>query len=300
MELAHANRVATIGQLTASIGHEVKQPISATATNAAAALRWLGAQPPNLGEARQALDRIVNDAMRAGDIIGRIRDLIQKAPPHKDSVDINEAIREVIELTRGEAVKTGVSGQTHLADGLPLVHGDRVQLQQVNLNLIINAIDAMSDIAEASRELLITTGQAESGGVLVAVRDLGPGLAPTTLERLFEPFYTTKPNDPANRAAARRRGHRITVACRFFFRPKRPDQFGAMAYGVRCTPLSRGTEFAEDSSLEEDGFEPSVPLTGYPGLFRERVGCQKVERVGLEPLFDLSETESSDPDSAQH
>jgi PAS domain S-box-containing protein len=148
MELAHANRVATMGQLTASIGHEVKQPISATATNAAAALRWLGAQPPNLEEARQALDRIVNDAMRAGDIIGRIRDLIQKAPPRKDRVDINEAIREVIELTRGEAIKTGVSVQTHLADGLPLIRGDRVQLQQVNLNLIINAIDAMSGIAE--------------------------------------------------------------------------------------------------------------------------------------------------------
>jgi PAS domain S-box-containing protein len=194
MELAHANRVATIGQLTASIGHEVKQPITATATNAAAALRWLGAQPPNLEEARQALDRIVNDAMRAGDIIGRIRALIQKAPPRKHSVDINEAIREVIELTRGEAVKTGVSVQTHLADGLPLIHGDRVQLQQVNLNLIINAIDAMSGIAEAPRELLITTGQAESGGVLVAVRDSGPGLAPTTLERLFEAFYTTKPS----------------------------------------------------------------------------------------------------------
>jgi C4-dicarboxylate-specific signal transduction histidine kinase len=132
--------------------------------------------------------------MRAGDIIGRIRDLIQKAPPRKDSVDINEAIREVIELTGGEAVKTGVSVQTYLADGLPLIHGDRVQLQQVNLNLIINAIDAMSGIAEAPRELLITTGQAESGGVLVAVRDSGPGLAPTTLERLFEAFYTTKPS----------------------------------------------------------------------------------------------------------
>ena len=119
LELAHANRVATMGQLTASIAHEVKQPIAATATNAAAALRWLGAQPPNLEEARQALGRSVNEAMRAGDIIGRIRDLIKKAPSRKDSVDINEAILEVIELTRGEAVRTGVSVQTQLADGLP-------------------------------------------------------------------------------------------------------------------------------------------------------------------------------------
>ena len=194
MELAHANRVATMGQLTASIAHEVKQPIAATATNAAAALRWLGTQPPNLAEATQALDRSVNDAMRAGEIIGRIRDLIKKAPARKDSVDINEAIREVIELTRGEAVKTGVSVRTQLADGLPLIHGDRVQLQQVNLNLIINAVEAMGGVRDGPRELLITTGTAEPGGVLVAVRDSGPGLTPAALERLFEAFYTTKPN----------------------------------------------------------------------------------------------------------
>jgi PAS domain S-box-containing protein len=194
MELAHANRVATMGQLTASIAHEVQQPIAATATNAAAALRWLGARPANLMEARQALDRIGKDAIRASDIIGRIRDLTKKAPARKDSVDINEAMREVIELTRGEAVKTGVSVQTQLAEGLPLIHGDRVQLQQVNLNLIINAVEAMSDVHDGPRELLISTAQAGSGGVLVTVRDSGPGLTPATLERLFEPFYTTKPS----------------------------------------------------------------------------------------------------------
>jgi PAS domain S-box-containing protein len=194
LELAHANRVATMGQLTASIAHEVKQPIAAAATNATAALRWLGTQPPNLEEARQARDRSVTDAMRAGEIIGRIRDLIKKAPPRKDSVDINEAIREVIELTRGEAVKNGVSVRTHLVESLPLIHGDRVQLQQVNLNLIINAIEAMSDMAEASHELLISTGQAEPDGVLVTVQDSGPGLTLATLERLFEAFHTTKSN----------------------------------------------------------------------------------------------------------
>ena len=194
MELAHANRVATMGQLTASIAHEVKQPIAATATNAAAALRWLGARPANLEEARQALDRIVTDATRAGDIISRVRELTKKAPARRESVDINEAIREVIELTRGEAVKADVSVQTDLAEGLPLVHGDRVQLQQVNLNLIINAIEAMSGTAEAPRALLISTGQAEPGDVLVAVRDSGPGLAAEAPERFFEAFYTTKPN----------------------------------------------------------------------------------------------------------
>jgi PAS domain S-box-containing protein len=194
MELAHANRVATMGQLTASIAHEVKQPISAIAINAAAALRWLGARPADLQEATQALRRIVNDATRASDIISRIRTLTKKAPTRRDIVDINEAICEVIELTHGEAVKASVSVRTHLAEGLPLIHGDRVQLQQVNLNLIINAIEAMSGIAEGPRELLITTGPAEPGGVRVAVCDSGPGLAPAALERLFEAFYTTKPN----------------------------------------------------------------------------------------------------------
>jgi PAS domain S-box-containing protein len=193
MELARANRVATMGQLTASIAHEVKQPITATATNAATALRWLGAQPPNLEEARQALGRIVEANHRAGDVVDRIRALINKAPPRKDRLDINEAIREVIELTRSEAARTGVSMQTHLADSLPLIHGDRVQLQQVILNLIINAIEAMSGLSEAPRELLITTGLAESSGVLVSVRDSGRGVAPVTLEHLFEVFYTTKP-----------------------------------------------------------------------------------------------------------
>jgi PAS domain S-box-containing protein len=193
MELAHANRVATMGQLSASIAHEVNQPIAAAITNAHAALRWLGARPPDLEEVRQALGRIVNNGARAGDVIGRIRDLVRKAPPRKDSLEINEAIREVIALTRSEVVKNGVSVQTQLAEGLPLIQGDRVQLQQVILNLIINAVEAMSGTSEGSRELLISTGKAESDEVLVAVRDSGPGLAPESFERLFEAFYTTKP-----------------------------------------------------------------------------------------------------------
>jgi PAS domain S-box-containing protein len=193
MELAHANRVATMGQLTASIAHEVNQPIAGMVTSAQAARRWLDRQPPHLEDARQALARIVKDGNRAGDVIGRIRELIKKAPPRKDWVDINEAIREVIELTRGEAVKTGVSVQMHLAEALPRIHGDRVQLQQVILNLIINGVEAMGGVRDGPRELLISTGQAEPGGVLVVVRDSGPGLAPATLEHLFEAFYTTKP-----------------------------------------------------------------------------------------------------------
>ena len=193
MDLAHANRVATMGQLTASIAHEVKQPIAATVTNAQAALRWLGCQPPNLEEVRQALAHIVQDGIRAGDVVGRVRDLIKKAPPREDRLEINTAIREVIELTHGEAVKNGVSVQTELADGLPLIQGDRVQVQQVMLNLIINAVEAISGPSEGPRELLITSGKAGTDDVQVAVRDSGPGVPAADLERLFEPFYTTKP-----------------------------------------------------------------------------------------------------------
>ena len=195
MQLAHANRVATMGQLTASIAHEVNQPIAATVTNAQAALRWLGAQPPNLDEVRQALDRIVRDGSRAGAVVGRIRNLIKKEPPGDERVEINAAIREVIELTRSEAVKSGVLVKTELAEGLPLVEGDRVELQQVILNLILNAIEAMSGTSEGSRQLLITTGKTEVGDVLVAVRDSGPGLAPAILEQSLQSL----PHDQAER-----------------------------------------------------------------------------------------------------
>jgi C4-dicarboxylate-specific signal transduction histidine kinase len=192
-ELAHVNRVATMGQLTASIAHEVNQPIAATVSNGQAALRWLNRQPPDLDEVREALACIAEDGKRAGEVAG-LRELMKKAPPRKDRVELNEAIREVIELTRSEAVKNGISVQTELADGLPLIQGDRVQLQQVMLNLIVNAVEAASGVSEGSRELLIGTRKAETGGVRVAVRDSGPGLTPAALEHLFEPFYTTKPN----------------------------------------------------------------------------------------------------------
>jgi C4-dicarboxylate-specific signal transduction histidine kinase len=192
-ELAHVNRVTTMGQLAASISHEVMQPITAAVTNACAALRWLGAQPPDLEEVRQALGRIVNEGNRASDIIGRIHALIKKAPPRKDGLEINEAILEVTALTHGEVVKNGVSVQTQLADGLPLIQGDRVQLQQVIVNLILNAVEAMSSVSEGSRELLIGTAQDAYGGVLVTVQDSGPGLNLESVDRLFDAFYTTKP-----------------------------------------------------------------------------------------------------------
>src|SRR6202045_4922305 len=192
LELAHANRVATMGQLTASIAHEVKQPITAAVTYALAARRWLSAEPPNFREVDDALSHIVKEGKRAGDVVARIPALIKKVPARKDNVAINDAILEVIALTRAEAANNGVSVRTQLTEGLPRVQGDRVQLKQVLLNLIINAIEAMRDVGEQERELPISSRN-EPDGVSVEVRDSGPGFAPAALERVFEAFYTTKP-----------------------------------------------------------------------------------------------------------
>ena len=192
-ELAHANRVTTMGELSASIAHEVNQPIAATVTNAQAALRWLRAQPPDLDEVRASLSRIVEDGNRAGNVIGGIRAFINKVPPRKDRFDLNEAILEMIALTRSEMLKHGISLQTELAPGLPRVEGDRTQLQQVILNLVVNAIEAMGGIDEGTREFRINTERAAAGGVLVTARDSGPGLDPENVERVFTAFYTTKP-----------------------------------------------------------------------------------------------------------
>jgi C4-dicarboxylate-specific signal transduction histidine kinase len=192
-KLAHANRVATMGQLSASITHEVKQPIGAAVNNARAALSFLARRPPELEEAREALEAIVETGHRADEIVDRIRGLIKKAPPRKECLDINAGIREVIELTSGESVKNGISLQSDLADGLPLIEGDRVQLQQVILNLIVNAVEAMSGASDGTRELLVSSRKADPGGVIVGVRDSGPGLAPEALEHVFDAFYTTKP-----------------------------------------------------------------------------------------------------------
>lgn len=190
-ELAHVNRVTAMGQLAASITHDVMQPISAGISDAYAARRWLGAQPPNLDEVRQSLDSIVQQGNRAADVVVRIRAMFRKAPLRKDAVEINEAIRAVVVLTHGELLKNNVAVQTQLADDLPSIQGDRVQLQQVILNLIINAVEAMSSRREGSRELLISTRN-DVSGLLVTVRDSGPGLSAESLERLFDPFYTTK------------------------------------------------------------------------------------------------------------
>jgi PAS domain S-box-containing protein len=191
-ELAHVSRVMTLGQLTASIAHEVNQPIGSARNNARAALNFLDRSPPDLGEVREALNCIVGDADRAGGIIDRIRDQIKKASPRNDRFDLNQAIEEVMGLAQSAITENGVSVQTRLKSGMAPVHGDRVQLQQVVLNLILNAVEAMSSVEAGERELLITTEQSQANGTLVAVRDVGPGIDPKHLELVFEAFYTTK------------------------------------------------------------------------------------------------------------
>ena len=193
-ELAHANRVATMGHLTASIAHEIKQPIATARNNARAALNFLGKNPPDVAEVREALTCIVNDADRASDVVDRIGSLIKKAPPRKEVIDLNAAILEVTALTQSEAVKSGVAVDTQLASEPPCIQGDRVQLQHVMLNLIVNAIQSMSGVEDGNRELHISTTRMGRDGVCVAVRDTGPGLRPESLPRVFEPFYTTKPD----------------------------------------------------------------------------------------------------------
>jgi PAS domain S-box-containing protein len=192
MELAHANRVSTLGQLTASIAHEISQPIAAAVTNAQAGLDWLGADPPNLEQVRQTLNYIISDGMRASEVIDRIRGLIKKAPPKRESLEINKAVREVAALTRGEVLKNRVRVRTQLGEDLPPVQADPVQLQQVLLNLFINAIEAMRGVPEGSRELTITTARSGAGSIVVTLRDSGPGLDPKEADRLFEAFFTTK------------------------------------------------------------------------------------------------------------
>jgi C4-dicarboxylate-specific signal transduction histidine kinase len=182
MQLAHANSVAAIGQLTASIAHELKQPLSAVVSNGGVTLRWLTRNQPEIGEAKQTVECIIKDANRATEVLDRIHRLVKKESLRTDTLNVNDAILEVIPLIHSEAVKNGVIVQRQLADRLP------------NINLIINAIQAMSSLTEGLRELHIVTESAEGGGVRIAVRDTGPGLSAENIQRLFEPFYTTKPN----------------------------------------------------------------------------------------------------------
>ena len=192
--LAHVNRVTTLGEMSASISHEVSQPIAAVVTNAGAGLRWLAADPANVDEARAALTRILKDGNRASEVIKRIRAMAKKVPPRMEQVSINEIIREVMPLTRAEAEKGRVLVTVALAEDLPPIAGDYIQLQQVILNLIVNAIDAMTGTKEGPRRLVVASERTPDNQLLVRVRDTGPGVDPEHAGRLFEAFYTTKPH----------------------------------------------------------------------------------------------------------
>jgi len=192
-DLAHINRVSLLGELAASIAHEINQPISGVVSNGSACLRWLARDVPDVEEAREAARRIVRDGKRAGEVIARIRALTKRAATLREKLDLNETIREILPLVGDEAKRNSVIIQTQLADDLSHVSGDRVELQQLVLNLVINAIEAMSSVADRARELLITTRNIDPDQVQVTVEDSGTGLDPSTVEKIFDPFYTTKP-----------------------------------------------------------------------------------------------------------
>jgi PAS domain S-box-containing protein len=191
-DLAHMNRLSMMGELAASLAHEIAQPIATARNNARAAMHFFDRSTLDPGQVKEALTCVVDDADRAGKILDRIRDHIKKAPPRKERVDLNQAITDVIALAQGAIITNGVSVQTRLTEGLPHVQADRVQVQQVFLNLILNAVEAMSLVKKEVRELAISTEQHKAGGVLVALRDSGPGINPEHLDRVFDAFYTTK------------------------------------------------------------------------------------------------------------
>jgi PAS domain S-box-containing protein len=191
-QLAHVNRVATVGQLTASIAHEVNQPIGALVINAHAVLRMLSADPPDLNQARDALGDIVKDGRRASDVIGHIRALVKKTPAQAELIDINKVIIETLALARAEILRNGVSLATRLAKDLPPIQGDRVQLQQVIMNLVMNAVEAMSSVDGGGRELQIVTEKDQEDHISITVSDSGPLLKTESLDRFFDAFYSTK------------------------------------------------------------------------------------------------------------
>jgi C4-dicarboxylate-specific signal transduction histidine kinase len=190
-DVARINRITTMGELTASLAHEVKQPIAAAVTDANTCVRWLSRDNPDVEEAREAASRVVKDATRAAEIITRVRQLFKKGTPEQALIDVNEIIREMIVLLGSDATRYDVSIQTKLAKDLPKVMGDRVQLQQVLMNLITNSIDAMKDL-DGTRELIISS-QAEDGHLIISVSDTGVGLPPKQADQIFDAFFTTKP-----------------------------------------------------------------------------------------------------------
>lgn len=193
LELAHVTRLTTLGELAASIAHEINQPLTGVIANGGACMRWLGREPPDLQEARRSVERMIDDANRANEVIRRVRALAKKAEIERHSIDLNDLVMEVVALIRRELTTHTVLARTNLALSLPKVCGDRIQLQQVMINLVMNGIEAMESVINRPRELEIRSGQDDRGRVLVTVTDGGVGLCAETAERVFDPFFTTKP-----------------------------------------------------------------------------------------------------------
>jgi PAS domain S-box-containing protein len=191
-ELAHAARVTTLGELAASIAHEINQPLTAIVADTTASINWLAMDPPDLASVREALAAVVKDGHRAAEVIQRIRELARKSDPRKDRLDVNDVVRDVVPLVRTEVLRHGVSLRTELAGALPAVMGDRVQLQQVVLNLVMNGIEAMASVEDRPRELLIRSRRHADGPVVLTVQDSGVGIDPRSVDRLFDAFFTTK------------------------------------------------------------------------------------------------------------
>jgi C4-dicarboxylate-specific signal transduction histidine kinase len=192
-ELAHVTRVTTLGELAASIAHEINQPLAAIVTNGSACLRWLMRETPNLEEARSAAQRVIRDGNRASEVISRIRTLLRKTETQMTRLEVNQAVQEVVHLSQNEVRRRGVTLRLELASDLPPAMGDRVQLQQFLLNLVMNGVDAIASFNNGQRDLLIRTTLHKSNQVLISVRDCGVGIAPENLEKIFNAFYTTKP-----------------------------------------------------------------------------------------------------------
>jgi C4-dicarboxylate-specific signal transduction histidine kinase len=192
-ELAHLSRVLSMGELTASIAHEINQPLTAVVTHGHACLEWVSADPPNVAKVRQTAESIIRDGTRAGTVLGRIRSLFKKEPPAKEWLNVNDVIEELTVFLRDEAIGRGILIRTELSPGLPRIKGDRVQLQQVVLNLILNGMDAMTEMSGPSKEMSVGSRKNESEEIVVSVEDSGVGL-PLEIERkIFDPFFTTKP-----------------------------------------------------------------------------------------------------------
>lgn len=237
-ELARVNRVATLGELTAAMAHEINQPLTGLVSSAGACARWLTGDPPNLAAARQSVTRIIADGKRAADVVTRIRSLVSGAPPQKERMNVNDCIRGVIGLLEPEIRRNHIVVQTHLPGDLPLVMADRVGVQQVMLNLIINAIEAIGATEDTLRELLVSSKYAAGEGVVVSVQDSGPGLDNATASRLFDVFYTTKPRGMGmglaiSRTIVEAHGGRIWAA-------QGASRGATICFAIPCDALSVG------------------------------------------------------------